>query len=325
MLRDYPEDGEESPEMRGYYHHFRLNRDPFLDTADPLFFCELPSVRKNARRVLGAVEESRGLTVVLGAPGTGKTSLSTHVEQTLLRNERVVVGKILDPSFANDVEFLHGIGRVYGLSFPPRSSAALKNALKNFFFDVVVLEEKTLVLIVDEAQNLTDDALETLRLLLNFQIPEKKLLNVLLFGQPELEEKIVRHGNLVDRVDTFVRVDALDRAASFAVIEHRLVRAGRPIDARIFAPDAIDALIDSASGLPRRIANIARGAMIEAADRHSETVFEDHVHAALRARGIPLPQRTVPVAPSVTETTNGAVETPSESFLSRLFRRAPTA
>ncbi len=313
--------------MRGYFQNFQLQRDPFLDTADPLFYCELPPVRRNARRILAAVEESRGLTVTLGAPGTGKTSLSTHVEQTLLRDERVIVGKILDPSFANDVEFLHGIGRVYGLSFPPRSSAALKNALKNFFFDVVVLEEKTLVLIVDEAQNLTDDALETLRLLLNFQIPEKKLLNVLLFGQPELEEKIVRRGNLADRVDTFVRVEPLDRAASFAVIEHRLIRAGRPIDARTFGPEAMDALIDAGDGLPRRLANIARGAMIEAAERSSESVFVDHVHAALRARGIAIPQQQAPAvaaaaAPAVTPTSQVAL---GGSFFSRLFRRAPSA
>jgi MSHA biogenesis protein MshM len=310
--------------MRGYFHHFRLQRDPFLDTADPLFYCELPAVRRNARRVLGAVEQSRGLTVVLGAPGTGKTSLSSHVEQTLLRDERVVVGKILDPSFASDVELLMGIGRVYGLSFPPRSSSALKNALKNFFFDVVVLEEKTLVLIVDEAQNLNDDALETLRLLLNFQIPEKKLLNVLLFGQPELEAKMEKRGNLVDRVDTYVRVDPLDRAASFAVLEHRLVRAGRPVDARIFGPEAVDAIIDSAGGLPRRLANIARGAMIEAAERGSETVFEDHVHASLRARGLPIPARhVVPVVAAANVPV--AAPAPEPSIFKRLFRRAPTA
>jgi type II secretory pathway predicted ATPase ExeA len=312
--------------MRGYYHHFRLQRDPFLDTADPLFFCELPAVRRNARRVLGAVEQSRGLTVVLGAPGTGKTSLSNHVEQALLRDEHVVVGKILDPSFASDVELLMAVGRVYGLSFPPRSSAALKNALKNFFFDIVVLEEKTLVLIIDEAQNLTDDALETLRLLLNFQIPEKKLLNVLLFGQPELEERIERRGNLTERVDTFVRVEPLDRASSFAVLEHRLVRAGRPIDARIFGPDAVDAVIDSAGGLPRRLANIARGAMLEAAERGSETVFETHVHATLRARGIPIPVRA-PIAPPAAAAlpVAAAAGAPPPSFIRRLFRRAPTA
>jgi len=57
------------------------------------------------------------------------------------------------------------IGRVFGLALPPRSSAQLKNALKNYFFDTAVLEEKTLVLLIDEAQNLTDDGLETLRLL----------------------------------------------------------------------------------------------------------------------------------------------------------------
>lgn len=177
--------------MLRYYQHFGLQRDPFLDTADPQFYCELPAVRRNAQRVLTGIEESRGLTVVIGDPGTGKTSLSANLEAALLRDEKIVIGKILDPTFATDVEFLLAIGRVFGLALPPRSSAQLKNTLKNFFFDTAVLEEKTLVLLIDEAQNLTDDGLETLRLLLNFQIPQRKLLNLVLFGQTELEARIL--------------------------------------------------------------------------------------------------------------------------------------
>ncbi len=120
-------------------------------------------------------------------PGTGKTSLSGALEQELLADDRVVLGKILDPTFATETEFLIAIGRVFGLALPPRSSAALKNALKNFFFETAVLEKRTLVLIVDEAQNLSDENLEALRLLLNYHVPQRKLLNILLFGQDEFE------------------------------------------------------------------------------------------------------------------------------------------
>jgi general secretion pathway protein A len=300
--------------MLRYYQHFGLQRDPFLDTADPQFYCELPSVRRNAQAVLGGIAESRGLTVVIGAPGTGKTSLSAFVEGSLLRDEHVVIGKILDPTFATDVEFLLAIGRVFGLGLPPRSSAALKNAIKNFFFDTAVLEEKNLVLLIDEAQNLTDDGLETLRLLLNFQIPQRKLLNLVLFGQSELEARIVGRANFADRVDKYIRLDRLDSGGATALIEHRLVKAGKSPGARVFTSDALETIILAGEGLPRRLANIVRGAMGEAADRSAEVVNIDHVAAALRARGIPVPAAPAAVTAAVPP---APVAAPQPSFAPR--------
>jgi type II secretory pathway predicted ATPase ExeA len=287
--------------MLRYYQHFGLQRDPFLDTSDPQFYLELPTVRRSIRRVLTAVNESRGLTVVIGPPGSGKTSLSSHIEQVLLGDDSVVMGKILDPGFANDVEFLLSIGRVFGLELKSRSSSVLKNAIKNFLFDSAIVEKKTVVLLIDEAQNLTADGLETLRLLLNFQIPEKKLLNLVLFGEEELAQFIAGRENFSDRVDTYVRLEALDAPASIALVEHRLVKAGKLPLVEVLMPNALDYAVDAGGGLARRLTNVVRCAMIEAADRGAEVVYVDHVVAALRARGmktsaIPAPA-ALPVAP----------------------------
>jgi general secretion pathway protein A len=306
--------------MLRYYQHFGLQRDPFLDTSDPQFYLELPAVRRNLRRVLTGVEESRGLTVVIGPPGAGKTSLSSSVEQVLLSDENVIIGKILDPTFGSDVEFLLAIGRVFGLSMKSRSSAVLKNALKNFLFDTVVVEKRSLVLLIDEAQNLTEEGLETLRLLLNFQVPEKKLLNLVLFGQDELSQLIGDRENFNDRVDTFVRLDPLDDAASAALVEHRLIRAGKMPMVQIFAPDALQRAIDAGGGLPRRLTNIVRSAMVEAADRGAEIVRMDHVVAALRARGIKGDSRNGIVATSVSGDVMVNERKPAQrTFMSRFF------
>ncbi|GAC1544024.1 MAG: hypothetical protein NVS2B17_24560 [Candidatus Velthaea sp.] len=315
--------------MLRYYQHFGLLRDPFLDTADPQFYCELPGVRRNAQRVLSGIEESRGLTVVIGDPGTGKTSLSANIETTLLRDERMVIGKILDPTFATDVEFLLAIGRVFGLALPPRSSAQLKNALKNYFFDTAVLEEKTLVLLIDEAQNLTDDGLETLRLLLNFQVPQRKLLNLVLFGQTELEARILGRENLHDRVDAFVRLERFDAPSAAALVEHRLVKAGKMPTIRLLTSEALDTAIAASAGLPRRLTNVVRSAMIEAADRSADLITIDHVTAAMRARGMAVPAvsapspTAAPVLPAADEPTATAAKRPDVrgSLLSRLFAR----
>lgn len=275
--------------MSKYYRFFGLERDPFLDTADPFFYCELGTLRRAKDRLIESVDASRGLTVVLGDPGTGKTSLSGALEQELLADERVVLGKILDPSFASDVEFLIAIGRVFGLALPPRSSAALKNALKNFFFETAVLEKRNLVLLIDEAQNLSAENLEALRLLLNYHVPQRKLLNILLFGQSELEGLIAEKGNLADRVDGWIRLGHVDESMASAILDFRLQRAGLAPGQQLFTSDARMLLIQAAGGLPRRLTMVAHIAMEEAVDRASSLVNEDHVLSAMAARGIVIP------------------------------------
>ena len=309
--------------MSHYYRFFGLERDPFLDTADPYFYCEFGAVRKAKERLTASVDASRGLTVIIGDPGTGKTSLSGALEQELLSDDRIVLGKVLDPSFATDVEFLVAVGRVFGLALPPRSSAALKNALKNFFFETAILEKRTLVLAIDEAQNLSDENLEALRVLLNYQVPQRKLLNILLFGQPELEERIRNKGNLEDRVDSWIRLNRLDEPMSLAVLDFRLARAGLAPGTKLFTDDARARLISASKGLPRRLTMLAHLAMREAADRASSLVNEDHVRAAMAVRGIVAEPAPAPSNGTAVEepSANGTSDAGVRGFFSRLFAR----
>ena len=309
--------------MSRYFRFFGLERDPFLDTADPFFYCELGALRKAKERLFDSVDASRGLTVVLGDPGTGKTSLSGALEAELLADDRIVMGKILDPTFATEVEFLIAVGRVFGLALPARSSAALKNALKNFFFETAVLEKRTLVLIVDEAQNLSDENLEALRLLLNYHVPQRKLLNILLFGQSELEARIAARGNLADRVDGWIRLDLLDEPTLLAILDYRLTKAGLAPGSQLLTADARALLSQASGGVPRRLTLLAHHAMREASDRASTLVNEDHVRSAMTARGI-----TVKPRPAVIETIPPASAEPAvpeperpRGLFSRLFAR----
>ncbi|HTV91729.1 MAG TPA: AAA family ATPase [Verrucomicrobiae bacterium] len=307
--------------MSRYFEFFGLERDPFLDTADPYFYCEFGALRKAKERLYASVDASRGLTVILGDPGTGKTSLSGALEQELLADDRVVLAKILDPAFATEVEFLIAIGRVFGLALPPRSSAALKNALKNFFFETAILEKRNLVLTIDEAQNLSDENLEALRLLLNYHVPQRKLLNILLFGQSELAQRIVAKGNLEDRVDGWIRLERLDPGMASAVLDFRLAKAGLPPERQFFTPDARALMVEAAEGLPRRLTMLAHAAMQEACDRASTLVNEDHVRSAMLVRGIAV---RPPAPPRVEIGTTEPESTPAPAprgLFGRLFAR----
>jgi type II secretory pathway predicted ATPase ExeA len=275
--------------MTPYYRHFGLERDPFLDTADPHFYRATPRLVRARDQLVGGVLESRGLQVVVGDPGTGKTSLMAQIERDLLGRDEVRLGKILDPSFSTETEFLLGVARSFGLALPPRSPAALKNALKNYLYDAAVLDNLTLALLIDEAQNTSDEIFEVLRLLLNYDVPQRKLLNVVLFGQSDLRARIDARRNLADRVDDWIALEPFDRNEARALVAHRIARGGSDITA-LFDEDALETIVDVAGGTPRRLLTLAHATLREAAANGRPRAMRVDAQAAARARGLVAPR-----------------------------------
>jgi type II secretory pathway predicted ATPase ExeA len=285
--------------MVPYYRHFGLERDPFLDTADPHFYRTTPGLARAREQLSSGVVESRGLQVVIGDPGTGKTSLMAQIERELLAREDVRLGKILDPSFANEAEFLLGAARSFGLALPPRSPAALKNALKNYLYDAVVLDGLTLALLIDEAQNASDEIFEVLRLLLNYDVPQRKLLNIVLFGQSELRARIDDRPNLADRIDTWIALEPLDPSEARALLAYRIARAGGPSEAAaLFDDDALELIVAAAAGTPRRLLTLAHATLRDAAAQSRPRASRIDAEAAVRARGLTVPASRPVVAVS---------------------------
>ncbi|MDB5072012.1 MAG: hypothetical protein JWM87_3123 [Candidatus Eremiobacteraeota bacterium] len=285
--------------MTPYYRHFGLERDPFLDTADPHFYRTTPALARARDRLVGGVLESRGLQVVVGDPGTGKTSLMAQIERELLGRDEVRLGKILDPSFATETEFLLGVARSFGLALPPRSPAALKNALKNYLYDASVLDGLTIALLVDEAQNASDEIFEVLRLLMNYDVPQRKLLNIVLFGQSELRPRVEARRNLADRVDEWYELGALDPNEARALIAYRIGRAGAGADAAaLFDDDVLEAIVGAAGGTPRRLLTLTHATLREAAAYGRPRATRVDAEAAARLRGITVPRTVAPTAPA---------------------------
>jgi len=282
--------------MTPYYRHFGLERDPFLDTADPHFYRATPRLTRARDALVGGVLESRGLQVVVGDPGTGKTSLMAQIERDLLGRDEVRLGKILDPSFSSETEFLLGVARSFGLALPPRSPAALKNALKNYLYDAAVLDNLILALLIDEAQNTSDEIFEVLRLLLNYDVPQRKLLNVVLFGQSDLRARIDSRRNLADRVDDWIALEPFDRNEARALIAHRVARGGVAADVlALFDEDALDSIVEVAGGTPRRLLTLAHATLREAAANGRARAMRIDAQAAARARGLVTPRQAASV------------------------------
>lgn len=267
-----------------YFEVLGLRKEPFMDTADPYFFHATPDREEILARLEVAVRVGRGLCVVLGDIGSGKTTLAQTLEQNLLQDESFILGKIIDPSFSSEYLFLKQIAMIFEIQEANGNILELKNAIKNYLFTTVIEEGKTILLIVDEAQKLTGDNLETLRILLNYQAPDRKLLNIILFGQPELIEQLHKRPNLVDRVSAILFLSPLDRRATHELIEFRLRQAGLPEIQEIFTPEAKDRIFEYSQGNVRKVVNLCHELIEELVIQERSLVNGEMVEKILERR-----------------------------------------
>jgi len=270
---------------------FGLQRDPFMDTADPAFYFETMATASNRRRLFDCLAGGRGLATVLGPVGAGKTTLCNAVTAQLLDDERYLVGLILDPTFESETAMLAAIAAAFGFPevIPSAADArAWREHLKRSLFEASVPSGRQAILLIDEAQALPEPFLETLRALLNFQLDERKLLSIGLAGQAELAEAIARRPNLSDRVALWLDLRPLSEAEAAGLIDHRLRCAGYTAERSPFPPQAMHDLWLRSSGLPRRLGALARESLEVAAVRSARDVtLADIADATRRLPSMP--------------------------------------
>ena len=134
------------------------------------------------------------------------------------------------------------------------------------YLEEMHVARRKILLVIDEGQNLSSSQLEILRTFLSFETPTQKLINIVIFAQPELEEKIVRKRNLAQRVGMDHKLNPLNRKDTAGLIEHRLAVAGWSPDGNppLFTEDAIDLLYERSRGIPRAITNFCADCLVEA-------------------------------------------------------------
>lgn len=244
-----------------YKEFFGLDDIPFTLTPDPRFIVFTPSYNEVLASLYYGLENAKGLIVLTGEVGTGKTTALRWILRRL--DSSVLAAYVFNPRLSID-EFYQHVTQMLGIKEWENKSDLLNTLGK-------VLEERhrrglRTVIIIDEAHELSDYVLEEIRLLLNFESDNAKHLQIVLTGQPELRDKLNQQNlrQLKQRValrcsmHPFPNVEEVDR-----YITERLVIAGSE-QPEVFTPGAVDFIFQCSEGIPRNINNLCDNAMLAA-------------------------------------------------------------
>jgi len=242
-----------------YRGHWGLSRAPFQTVPDPDFFCPFPAYQEILDRLLYVAEYGKGVAVVTGEIGAGKSTLS-RVLIFRMNEGRYDVGLVINPSIPAK-ELLYEIALQLGVSSPKGQRSAIFRAINEHVLKNAQKGRNT-VLIIDEAHTITQKAsFEELRMLLNFQLSDRHLLTLFLLGQPDLREAIAEQPPLNQRVAVRLHLGPLSVEEAAAYIEFRLDRAGAT--RRIFTDEAVKMIYQEAEGIPRSINNLCDLCLLE--------------------------------------------------------------
>jgi type II secretory pathway predicted ATPase ExeA len=257
-----------------YNNFFKLHSSPFGTSPDPRFLYMMPHTREALACLEYGISARKGFTVLTGEVGTGKTTLLKRALASF-NNRRISTAFVFNPRL-EVLDFLEFVLADFGIPCTSRTKSGMLLQLNRWLIERFRMEE-TCVVVIDEAQNLSWDLLEEIRLLTNLETSSEKLLQIVLSGQPELEEKL-RHPSvrqLRQRVALWCRTQPLTESQTHAYVAERLRLAGaaRPI----FTSGALDLIYRYSHGIPRLINLLCEHSLIVAFVEQVEEVSAEMV------------------------------------------------
>jgi putative secretion ATPase (PEP-CTERM system associated) len=263
-----------------YETFFGLRGKPFQLTPDPSFFYDSRGHKRAMSYLKYGLLQGEGFIVVTGDVGAGKTTLIRSLIRSLT-NERVVAAQLVSTQVDAD-DVLRLVCAAYRLPHEGLTKAALLQNLERFF-NALAREGKRAILFVDEAQNLTARAVEELRMLSNFQVGERWMMQTFLLGQPEFRAILQSPElqQLRQRVIAQYHLGPLDELETKAYIEHRLQHVGWRDNPR-FELDAFALVHEYAGGIPRRINTLCDRLLLAAYLEERHVVSRSHVDEVIR-------------------------------------------
>lgn len=270
-----------------YYKILGLEREPFSTSPDPEFFYQSREHKSALYRVRISIELKRGLSVILGDVGTGKTTLSRKLSQLLKAEPNIIVVMILNPMYETGEQFLSDMAERFHITVGAGEDKApnimdYMKAIERFLFEKGVEERQTIVLLIDEAQKLVNPCLEILRSLLNYETNEYKILQLILMGQMELLPRLAQIKNLWDRISLKYIINPLEEEELNELIDFRLKQAGYVSRYPLFVDDAIRVIYDYSQGYPRKVAMLCHDALEYMVMHKKEAVTKEIVQELIQ-------------------------------------------
>lgn len=296
-----------------FLEHFGLREQPFGVTPDPRFLYLSDTHREALASLYYGIESGRGFLALIATPGAGKSTLLFYL---LERLQNVAHTAFLFQTQCSPREFMRSLLADLGLEDSGDDIAGMQSRLNDF-----LIEEsrrgRRFVLVVDEAQGLSDSVLETVRMLSNFETPRTKLMQIIFAGQPELAHRLTSPHlvQLRQRVSIVARLQSLTLDETEKYIAHRLKIAGRT-GPQLFDRGALATIHTHSLGIPRNINNLCFQALTLAFANSEKTVNASIVQemlsdldlesicsddaAAVARQPVPMDRSTTPVSPAGT-------------------------
>jgi general secretion pathway protein A len=262
-----------------YEAFFALKAKPFAIASNPSFLYLSQRHKEALSYLTYGIKERMGFIAITGEVGTGKTTICRALLDQL--DERTKTAFIFNSSLT-ELQLLQTIIDDFGIETQKKGRAALFSELNRFLIQQLALNHNV-VLIIDEAQNLSPQLLEQIRMLSNLEAENEKLLQIILVGQPELREKLnsPELRQLRQRIAVRYHIEPLNREEVPFYINHRLNHAGANGMGPVFEPKALDELFRYSGGIPRLINIVCDKALLMAYVLEQRNITHDIVKQSI--------------------------------------------
>ena len=262
-----------------YESFFGFQERPFSHTPNTKYLYLSDQHNGVLKTLLYGLENRLGFMLLTGEVGSGKTTTIRTLLNLLA--DSIETCFIFNP-LINTLDLLRGINRDFGNAWQTDSLQSQIDTLNQYLLNLYQ-QDKTAVVIIDESQNLSFEALEMIRMLSNLETETSKLINIILVGQPELESKLANKElrQLAQRIQIHVKLTPLSLNQTYGYIEHRLNKSGDKVAAR-FEKNAIKKIYKKSGGIPRLINSICDLSLMAAFCSNTRVIDKKVINRALK-------------------------------------------